>query len=121
MKESYHSIRFLVSLSIELLCINLNYIIPLIIIINNFLFHFSRDSKMLVLFCKTKKERNKSHQQEQGKENQKGTNPEELVGAAHSGCYSMFLAALISGEKLTPESQWVDKFHTINAEYKWYV
>ena len=31
-----------------------------------------------------------------------GTNPEELVGAAHSGCYSMFLAALISGEGLTP-------------------
>ena len=34
----------------------------------------------------------------------KGTNPEELVGAAHSGCYSMFLAALISGEGFTPES-----------------
>lgn len=34
----------------------------------------------------------------------KGTNPEELVGAAHSGCYSMFLAALISGENLVPES-----------------
>ncbi len=33
-----------------------------------------------------------------------GTNPEELIGAAHSGCYSMFLAALISGEKLQPES-----------------
>ena len=33
-----------------------------------------------------------------------GTNPEELIGAAHSGCYSMFLAALISGEKLHPES-----------------
>ena len=33
-----------------------------------------------------------------------GTNPEELVGAAHSGCYSMFLAALISGEGLDPES-----------------
>lgn len=33
-----------------------------------------------------------------------GTNPEELVGAAHSGCYSMFLAALIGGEGLTPES-----------------
>ena len=33
-----------------------------------------------------------------------GTNPEELIGAAHSGCYSMFLAALISGEKLTPKS-----------------
>ena len=33
-----------------------------------------------------------------------GTNPEELVGAAHSGCCSMFLSALISGEGLTPES-----------------
>lgn len=33
-----------------------------------------------------------------------GTNPEELVGAAHSGCYSMFLAALISGEGYVPES-----------------
>ena len=33
-----------------------------------------------------------------------GTNPEELVGAAHSGCYSMFLSALISGEELVPES-----------------
>ncbi len=34
----------------------------------------------------------------------KGTNPEELVGAAHAGCYSMFLSALIDGENLTPES-----------------
>lgn len=34
----------------------------------------------------------------------KGTNPEELVGAAHAGCYSMFLAALISGEEFSPES-----------------
>jgi osmotically inducible protein OsmC len=33
-----------------------------------------------------------------------GTNPEELVGAAHSGCYSMFLSALISGEGLVPDS-----------------
>jgi osmotically inducible protein OsmC len=33
-----------------------------------------------------------------------GTNPEELVGAAHSGCYSMFLAALISEENLVPAS-----------------
>ena len=29
-------------------------------------------------------------------ENGKGTNPEELVGAAQAGCYSMFLSALIS-------------------------
>ena len=32
----------------------------------------------------------------------KGTNPEELVGAAHSGCFSMFLAALLSGDNFTP-------------------
>lgn len=37
-------------------------------------------------------------------ENEKGTNPEELVGAAQAGCYSMFLSALISGEELVPES-----------------
>jgi osmotically inducible protein OsmC len=37
-------------------------------------------------------------------ENAKGTNPEELVGSAHSGCYSMFLSALLSGEGLNPES-----------------
>lgn len=34
----------------------------------------------------------------------KGTNPEELVGAAHAGCFSMFLAALISGNDLVPDS-----------------
>ena len=28
------------------------------------------------------------------------TNPEELVGAAHAGCYSMFLSALIAKENL---------------------
>lgn len=33
-----------------------------------------------------------------------GTNPEELVGAAHAGCFSMFLSALISKKELTPES-----------------
>jgi osmotically inducible protein OsmC len=41
-----------------------------------------------------------------------GTNPEELVGAAISGCYSMFLAALMSGEGLSPESvQTIAKVH----------
>jgi osmotically inducible protein OsmC len=29
-------------------------------------------------------------------EEAKGTNPEELVGAAHAGCFSMFLASLLS-------------------------
>lgn len=33
-----------------------------------------------------------------------GTNPEELIGAAHSGCFSMFLAALLSKEGLNPTS-----------------
>jgi osmotically inducible protein OsmC len=37
-------------------------------------------------------------------ESGEGTNPEELVGAAQAGCYSMFLSALISGENLKPES-----------------
>ncbi len=37
-------------------------------------------------------------------ENGKGTNPEELVGAAHAACYSMFLSALLSGEQLKPIS-----------------
>jgi osmotically inducible protein OsmC len=37
-------------------------------------------------------------------ENANGTNPEELVGAAHAGCYSMFLSALISGDNLTPKT-----------------
>lgn len=31
-----------------------------------------------------------------------GTNPEELIGAAHAGCFSMFLSALLSKENLPP-------------------
>ena len=34
----------------------------------------------------------------------KGTNPEELVGAAHSGCFSMYLAAIMSADKFKPTS-----------------
>ena len=33
-----------------------------------------------------------------------GSNPEELIGAAHAGCYSMFLAALLSNDGHTPSS-----------------
>ncbi len=29
-------------------------------------------------------------------ESGKGTNPEELIGAAHAGCFSMFLSALLT-------------------------
>lgn len=32
------------------------------------------------------------------------TNPEELIGAAQAGCFSMFLAALISKKEITPTS-----------------
>jgi len=33
-----------------------------------------------------------------------GTNPEEVVGAALSGCFSMFLSAQLTGNKTPPES-----------------
>ncbi len=33
-----------------------------------------------------------------------GTNPEELLGAAHAGCFSQFLALLLSGEGTPPKS-----------------
>lgn len=33
-----------------------------------------------------------------------GTNPEELIGAAHAGCFSMFLSALLSKEGHVPTS-----------------
>lgn len=32
----------------------------------------------------------------------KGTNPEELIGAAHAGCFSMFLSALLTNNGYTP-------------------
>ena len=35
-------------------------------------------------------------------ENGQGTNPEELIGAAHAGCFSMFLAALLGKEGFNP-------------------
>jgi osmotically inducible protein OsmC len=35
-------------------------------------------------------------------ESGKGTNPEELIGAAHAGCFSMFLSALLSKEGFVP-------------------
>jgi osmotically inducible protein OsmC len=41
-------------------------------------------------------------------EEEKGTNPEELIGAAHAGCYSMFLSALLSGKGFKPT-----RIHTV--------
>ena len=37
-------------------------------------------------------------------ENGKGTNPEELIAAAHAGCFTMALSAQLTNAKLTPES-----------------
>ncbi|MGE5469669.1 MAG: OsmC family protein [Bacteroidota bacterium] len=36
-------------------------------------------------------------------ENQPGTNPEELIGAAHAGCFTMALAAQLGEAGLRPE------------------
>src|SRR5512147_16927 len=35
-------------------------------------------------------------------ESGQGTNPEELLGAAHAGCYAMFLSALLTNAGFTP-------------------
>src|SRR5262245_56422443 len=37
-------------------------------------------------------------------ENEKGTNPEELVAAAHAACFSMALSAQLANEGLTPDT-----------------
>lgn len=36
-------------------------------------------------------------------ENGPGTNPEELIGAAHAGCFTMALAAALGKEGFTPD------------------
>ncbi len=36
-------------------------------------------------------------------ENGKGTNPEELIGAAHAGCFSMALSLMLGNEGMSPE------------------
>src|SRR5271154_3694665 len=37
-------------------------------------------------------------------ENGKGTNPEELIAAAHAGCFTMALSAQLGNAGITPES-----------------
>ncbi len=37
-------------------------------------------------------------------EGKPGTNPEELIGAAHAGCFSMALSLMLGEEGYTPES-----------------
>ena len=47
-------------------------------------------------------------------ENAKGTNPEELIAAAHAACFSMAFANYLSGEGHTPES--IETHATITLE-----
>jgi osmotically inducible protein OsmC len=47
-------------------------------------------------------------------ENERGTNPEELVAAAHAACFSMALSLFMANEGLTPES--IDTTATANFE-----
>ncbi|MFA6126277.1 MAG: OsmC family protein [Bacteroidales bacterium] len=37
-------------------------------------------------------------------ENEKGTNPEELIGAANAGCFTMWVASLLTKKGLNPTS-----------------
>src|SRR5579863_2219259 len=36
-------------------------------------------------------------------ENERGTNPEELIAAAHAGCFTMALSAFLGGAGFTPK------------------
>ena len=45
-----------------------------------------------------------------------GTNPEELIGAAHAGCFSMALSMILGLAGLTPES--INTTSTITVEPK---
>lgn len=47
-------------------------------------------------------------------ENGVGTNPEELVGAAHAGCFSMALSAELGKAGFTPES--IDTTATVTLD-----
>ncbi|MEC4589428.1 MULTISPECIES: OsmC family protein [Nitrospirillum] len=46
----------------------------------------------------------------------KGTNPEELIAAAHAGCFSMALAFMLSGAGFTPEEIKSDAVLTMEGE-----
>jgi lipoyl-dependent peroxiredoxin len=49
-------------------------------------------------------------------ENEKGTNPEELIAAAHAGCFSMTLAFVLEGAGCTPAELNVAAAVTIEPE-----
>jgi osmotically inducible protein OsmC len=47
-------------------------------------------------------------------ENEKGTNPEELIAAAHAACFSMALSLFLGNEGMTAES--IDTRATVTLE-----
>jgi osmotically inducible protein OsmC len=47
-------------------------------------------------------------------ESEKGTNPEELIAAAHAACFSMALSLFMANESLTPES--IDTTATVSFD-----
>ena len=47
-------------------------------------------------------------------EGQQGTNPEELIGAAHAGCFSMALSAQLDGARLKADA--IDPSATVSLE-----
>lgn len=47
-------------------------------------------------------------------EDGKGTNPEELIAAAHAGCFSMALSGQLGAANMTPES--IDTAATLTME-----
>ena len=47
-------------------------------------------------------------------ENEAGTNPEELIAAAHAACFSMALSLFMANEGLTPES--IDTTATVSFD-----
>jgi osmotically inducible protein OsmC len=49
-------------------------------------------------------------------ENEKGTNPEELIAAAHAGCFTMSLAFVLQGAGLTPTELSTEAAVTLEAE-----
>src|ERR1700733_735936 len=54
--------------------------------------------------------------------NEKGTNPEELIGAAHAGCFSMALAAQLTKAGFPPERiHTTAKVHFDQKDGPWWV
>jgi osmotically inducible protein OsmC len=49
-------------------------------------------------------------------DNEKGTNPEELIAAAHAGCFSMTMAFVLDGAGFTPTEIDVEAAVTIEPE-----